>query len=82
MLHAYRSEQVLKQNIDALSSQLAFKDGWSLLGRRFPNMMEFCGVIATLFPGTNTVEFDFSILCWENDAFCKNLSDFGLEGVL
>ncbi|CAM6027602.1 unnamed protein product [Sphagnum balticum] len=87
MLHAYRTEQVFKQSIDALSNQSAFKDGWSLFGRRFPNLMEFyggviCGVIATLFLGTNTVGSDFSILRWEKDAFCKSLSDFGLEGVL
>ncbi len=82
LLHAYRTEQVLKQSIDALSSQSAFKDGWSLFGRRFPNLMEFCGVIATLFLGTSTVESDFSILRWEKDAFRKSLSDFGLEGVL
>jgi hypothetical protein len=68
--------------MDALSSQLAFKDGWSLLGRPFLNLMEFCGVIATLFPGTSTIESDFSILRWEKDAFHKSLSDFGLEGVL
>jgi hypothetical protein len=82
LLHAYQTEQVLKQSINALSSQSAFKDGWSLLGRRFLNLMEFCGVIATLFLGTSTVESDFSILRWEKDAFGKSLSDFGLEGVL
>ncbi|KAH9573897.1 hypothetical protein CY35_01G025600 [Sphagnum magellanicum] len=94
-LSAYRNEnnnpladpssfppQVLKQSINALFSQSAFKDGWSLLGRQFPNLMEFCGVIATLFLGTSTVESDFSILCWEKDAFRKSLSDFGLEGML
>ncbi|CAM6014657.1 unnamed protein product [Sphagnum balticum] len=79
LLHAYWIEQILKQSIDALSSQLAFKDGWSLLGHRFSNLMEFCGVIATLFPGTNTIESDFSILRWEKDAFCKSLSDFGFR---
>ncbi len=82
LLHAYRTEQVLKQSIDALSSQSAFKDGWSLLGRRFSNLMEFYGVITTLFPGTSTVESNFSIMRWEKDAFRKSLSDFGLEGVL
>ncbi|KAH8940421.1 hypothetical protein BDL97_15G087400 [Sphagnum fallax] len=70
LLHAYRTDQ------------LAFKDGWSLLGRPFSNLMEFCGVIATLFPGTSTIESDFSILRWEKDAFRKSLSDFGLEGML
>jgi hypothetical protein len=41
LLHAYRTEQVLKQNINAMSSQLAIKDGWSLLGRRFPNLWNY-----------------------------------------
>ncbi len=36
-------------------------------------------MIATSFPGTSTVESNFLILCWEKDAFCKSLSDFGLE---
>jgi hypothetical protein len=44
--------------------------------------MEYCGVIATLFPGTSTVESDFSILRWEKDLFHKRLSNFGLEGVM
>ena len=82
LLHAYRSEPVLQQSIDAQSCRSSFKDGWSLLGCRFPNLMQFCGVIATLFPGTSTVESDFSILRWEKDGFRKSLSDFGLEGVL
>ncbi len=46
LLHAYQIEQVLRQSIDVMFSQSTFKDGWSLLGRRFLNMMEFCGVIA------------------------------------
>jgi hypothetical protein len=77
LFHAYRTEQVLKQSIDAISNQSPFKDGWSLLGRQFPNLMELCGVITTLFPGTSTVESDFLILHWEKDAFRKSLSDFG-----
>jgi hypothetical protein len=44
--------------------------------------MELCGVIMTLFPGTSTVESDFSILRWEKDAFRESLLDFGSEGVL
>jgi len=82
LLHAYQIEQVLKQSIVALSSQSTFKDGWNLFGRRFSNLMEFCGVITILFPRTSMVESDFSILHWEKDAFRKSLSDFGLEGVL
>jgi len=44
--------------------------------------MEYYGVVATLFPGTSTVESDFLILLWEKDLFRKCLSNFGLEGVM
>jgi hypothetical protein len=44
--------------------------------------MEYCGVVATLFPGTSTVKSDFSILHWEKDLFRKRLSNFGLEGIM
>jgi hypothetical protein len=82
LIHVHRCELVLKDDIDSLSNSSSFKDGWSLLGVRFPNLMEYCGVVATLFPGTSTVESDFSILHWEKDLFCKRLSNFGLEGVM
>jgi hypothetical protein len=82
LLHAYRSEPTLKEGIDSLSGRSSFQDGWSLLSSRLPNLMGYCGVVATLFPGTSTVESDFSILRWEKDCFRKGLSDFGLEGVL
>ncbi len=82
LLHAYRSEPVLKQAIDGLDGRSSFKDGWSLIESRFPNLMEFCGVLATIFPSTSTIESDFSILRLEKDNFRKSLSDFGLEGVM
>jgi hypothetical protein len=44
--------------------------------------MEYYVVVATLFPGTNIVESDFSILLWEKDLFRKCLSNFGLKGVM
>jgi hypothetical protein len=37
LIHAHRCEPVLKDNIDSLSNSSSFKDGWSLLGARFPN---------------------------------------------
>jgi hypothetical protein len=82
LIHAHRCEPVLKDGIDSLSSSSSFKDGWSLLGARFPNLMEYCGVVETLFPGTSTVESDFSMMRWEKDLFRKRLSNFGLEGVM
>ncbi len=67
LIHAYRFELVLKQGIDALFGKSSFKDGWSLLGIQFPNLMDYYGVVATLFPGTSTVESNFSVLRWEKD---------------
>ncbi|KAH9562545.1 hypothetical protein CY35_05G077800 [Sphagnum magellanicum] len=82
LIHAHRCEPMLKDGIDSLSSNSSFKDGWSLLGAQFPSLLEYCGVVATLFPGTSTIESDFSILRWENDLFRKRLSNFGLKGVM
>jgi hypothetical protein len=67
---------MLKQGIDALSGKSSFKDGWSLLGVRFPNLMDYYGVVATLFLGTSTVELDFSVLRWEKDKYSKALLDW------
>lgn len=69
LLYVYQSETFLKEGIDFMSSQSRFKDGWSLLA--WLPVAKPDGV-ATLFPGTSTVESDFS----------TGLSDFGLEGVL
>jgi hypothetical protein len=82
LVHMYRSEPVLKQGINALSGKSSFKDGWSLLGARFPNLMDYYGVVATLFPGTSTTESNFSVLHWEKDEYHKALSNFRLESVL
>ncbi len=73
---------MINRGIDALFGKSSFKDGWSLLGARFPNLMDYCGVVTMSFPGTSTVELDFFVLHWEKDGYCKALLDFGLEGVL
>ena len=80
----YRNDEVLKNCIDSTKSSTAsFSEAWNVIGRdSFQNLAEFCGVIAMLFPGTCTVESDFSTLQWEKDDFCKSLLDFGLEAVL
>jgi hypothetical protein len=79
----YRNDEVLKNGIDSTKSTASFSEAWNVIGRdSFQNLAEFCGVIATLFPGTCTVESDFSTLRWEKDDFRKSLSDFGLEAVL
>ncbi len=78
LVHVYQSELVLKQGINVLSGKSSFKDGWSLLGVQFPNLMDYCKVVMMLFLGTSTVESDFFVLRWEKDGYCKVLSDFRL----
>ena len=38
--------------------------------------------MATAFPGTSTVESDFSTVKWEKDDYRVALTDFSLEGVM
>ena len=42
----------------------------------------FCGDITSAFPGTATVESDFSVVKWEKDEFRRSLTNFSLEGTL
>jgi hypothetical protein len=82
LLRAYRSENVLRAAIESVNNNTLFEVAWGTLAARFPDLAEFCGGIATVFPGTCTVEADFSVLRWEKNRFRKGLSDFGLESVL
>jgi hypothetical protein len=85
----YRTNETFKLAIDSSTSSgsgsgnSTFADVWSALGSNgFQNLNAFSGGIATLFPGTCTVESDFSVLRWEKDNHRKSLSDFGLEAIL
>jgi hypothetical protein len=68
----------LEKQLDTVS----FTDGWEALRHRFPKLRQFCGSITTVFPGTSTVESDFSILNWEYDEFRSSLTEFSLEGIM
>jgi hypothetical protein len=60
----------------------AFRESWKLLEGRFEELVDFAGGLATIFPGTATVESDFSVIGWEKD-ICRNaLTAFSLEGLL
>jgi hypothetical protein len=79
---AYDREPSLKQVMDQCDSKTSFEQGWSYVQERFPHLMNFCGGMATAFPGTSTVESDFSIVKWEKDDCRIGLTDFSLEGIL
>ena len=51
-------------------------------GGNFFELQLFCGGLATLFPGTATVESDFSIVNYEKDRYRAKLTDFSLEGIM
>ena len=48
----------------------------------FRNLINYCGIVATLFHGTSIVQSIFPVFHWEKDVFCQALSDFGMEGVM
>jgi hypothetical protein len=60
--NAYDREPSLKQALDQCSSTTTFDQGWSFVQNRFEHLNEFCGGLATAFPGTSSVESDFSIV--------------------
>jgi hypothetical protein len=61
-IQVYRHEPIPKQGIDVLTGKSSFFEGWSLFGARFPNLIDYCGIVTTLFFGTSIVESNFSML--------------------
>lgn len=62
--------------------QNSFQENWIAFQSSYPKLVEFCGGLASVFPGTSPVESDFSIIGWEKDEYRFNLTDLSLEGVL
>ena len=46
------------------------------------DLENFCGGLATVFPGTASVESNFSILKWEKDDGKPALTNFLFQGIL
>ena len=59
-----------------------FYKGWDIVHAHFKQLENFCGGLATVFPGTANVKSDFSILKWEKDDGRTALTDFSLEGIM
>lgn len=49
---------------------------------KFNPLKVFFGGLGTVFPGTATVESDFSLINWEKDEYRSWLTDLSLEGIL
>jgi len=80
--NAYRREHDLKLIIDTFDFETPFAKGWRGLVDRFPRLCRFVGGLASVFPGTSTVEADFSVIGWQKDDYRTALTNFSLEGIL
>ena len=72
----------LNQNSQAGSVVQTFEQCCAPLGGEFQDLQRFCGAIASIMPGTSSVESDFSLINWTKDPFSQSLTDFSLESIL
>ena len=79
---AYRRQPELKSSIDSFDDGAAYRDAWNGLHNTYPLLERFVGGLATIFPGTSTVESDFSVVKYEKNKNRMSLSDASLEGIL
>ena len=82
LVSMYRKNQTIKEALDGCTLMTSFEGGWGILGTRFPKLKRLCGGFASVFPGTSTVESDFSVIGWEKNEYRTGLTDFSLEGIL
>ena len=78
----YRRNGTIKTALDACTSKTSFEGGWGILGTQFQKLKRLCSGFASVFPGTSTVESDFSVIGWEKNEYQTALTDFSLEGIL
>ena len=61
----------------------SFVEAWAPFDdNQFALLKRFFGGLASVFPGTATVESDFSLINWEKDDYRASLTDFSLERIL
>jgi hypothetical protein len=53
-----------------------FEKGWECIAARLPFLYNFFQGLATVFPGTATVEANFFKLKWTKDEYNSSLSEF------
>jgi hypothetical protein len=63
-------------------SIVSFVDCWRPVGVRFSKLRQFCCDIATVIPGTSTMESHFNVINWEYGEVRGSLTEFSLEGIL
>jgi hypothetical protein len=79
---SYRCQPDVKSSIDSFDNSAAYRDAWIGLHNTYPLLEKFVGGLATIFPGTSTVESDFSVVKYEKNKNRMSLTDASLEGIL
>jgi hypothetical protein len=79
---SYHRRPDVKSSIDSFDDSAAYRDAWTGLQNTYPLLERFVGVLATIFPGTMSVESDFSVVKYEKNKNRMSLTDASLEGIL
>jgi hypothetical protein len=58
-----------------------FRTCWEPLNGNYPHLQHFAGGLSTVFPGSSTVESNFSVLKFENSDHLTSLSDVCIEKI-
>ena len=66
----------------ALADASSYHDSWIGHHDKYKLLQIFTGGLATIFPGTSTVESDFSVVKHEKTKNRMNLTDVSLKGIL
>ena len=61
----YQRNGTIKAALDTCTSKTTFEGGWGILGTQFQKLKRLCHRFSSVFPGTSTVESDFSVNGWE-----------------
>ena len=80
--HQIFVEEGFREMIENMDDLISFDEAWSLIRNKYPLLCMFFGGLASVFPGTSTVESDFSIIGFEKDDYRAALTNFSLEGIL
>ena len=82
MCHLYLRQPDVKRSIGSFDNCAAYRDAWNGLHSKYPFLESFVSGLATIFPGTSTVESDFLVVKYEKTRNRMCLSDVSLGGIL
>jgi len=80
--HTLHSVPQIKEAVNNEKEMGTFEEAWAMFDAKFDPLKDFFGGLGSVFPGTATVESDFSLINWEKDEYRSWLTDLSLEGIL